>query len=324
MLATLARQLPRDDGHWAYEFKWDGVRALVFVADGQVRVQGRSRRDFTGQYPEVTGLGAALAAAGTRDVVLDGEVVALGPDGTPSFQTLQRRMHVVSPHDVRVRMGDTPVIFLAFDVLRLDGNVTLELPYTERRARLEELDLSANNWQTTPSQAGDGESVLAVSRERGLEGVVAKRLDSPYEPGRRSRSWLKIKNKRREQLVIGGWAEGSGNRTGRIGALLVGYYDAGTDDDADDEHRLRFAGRVGTGFSDTELRRLHDMFVSLERATSPFDPPPPHKAAHYLEPRLVAEVEFTEWTSAGIIRHPVYKGLRDDTDPSEVVRETVG
>jgi len=302
MLATLARQLPRDDGHWAYEFKWDGVRALVFVADGQVRVQGRSRRDFTGQYPEVTGLGAALAAAGTRDVVLDGEVVALGPDGTPSFQTLQRRMHVVSPHDVRVRMGDTPVIFLAFDVLRLDGNVTVELPYTERRARLEELDLSANNWQTTPSQAGDGESVLAVSRERGLEGVVAKRLDSPYEPGRRSRSWLKIKNKRREQLVIGGWAEGSGNRTGRIGALLVGCREG-------DE--LRYAGNVGSGFTDKMLKELSARLAPLARDESPFVNPPRWPLLHFVDPVLECEVEFTEWTQERTLRHPVFKGLRE-------------
>jgi bifunctional non-homologous end joining protein LigD len=301
MLATLARELPRDDGRWAYEFKWDGVRALVFVEDGEVRVQGRSRRDFTGQYPEVTGLGAALAARGTRDAVLDGEVVALGPEGKPSFQTLQRRMHVVSAHDVRVRMADTPVIFLAFDLLRLDGSVTVERPYTERRARLEELGLSANNWQTPPSQVGDGDSVLAVSRERGLEGVVAKRLDSPYEPGRRTRTWLKIKNKQREQLVVGGWAEGSGNRTGRIGALLVGYHDG---------DGLRYAGNVGSGFTDKMLKELHARLAPLERDECPFVNRPRWPHLHFVEPVLVCEVEFTEWTEERTLRHPVFKGLR--------------
>jgi bifunctional non-homologous end joining protein LigD len=302
MLATLARDLPRDDGRWAYEFKWDGVRALVFVEDGQVRVQGRSRRDFTVQYPEVTGLGAALVASGTRDVVLDGEVVALGPEGTPSFQTLQRRMHVVSPHDVRVRMVDTPVIFLAFDMLRLDGSLTVDLRYAERRSRLEELDLSANNWQTPPSQVGDGDSMLDVSRARGLEGVVAKRLDSPYEPGRRSRSWLKVKNKQHEHLVIGGWAEGSGNRTGRIGALLVGYRDG------DD---LRYAGNVGSGFSDKVLKELQARLAPLERNDCPFVNRPRWPHLHFVEPVLVCEVEFTEWTEERTLRHPVFKGLRE-------------
>ena len=302
MLATLSRELPRDDGRWAYEFKWDGVRALVFVQDGQVRVQGRSRRDFTGQYPEVTGLGPALAAEGRRDVVLDGEVVALGPEGTPSFQILQRRMHVVSPHDVRVRMADTPVIFLAFDLLRLDRTLTIERPYTERRARLEALGLSANNWQTPPSQVGDGDSIQRVSRERGLEGVVAKRLDSPYEPGRRSRSWLKIKNKQHENLVIGGWAEGSGNRTGRIGALLVGYHEG---------NALRYAGNVGSGFTDKMLKELQARLAPLERDECPFVNRPRWPHLHFVEPVLVCEVEFTEWTEERTLRHPVFKGLRE-------------
>jgi bifunctional non-homologous end joining protein LigD len=304
MLATLARELPRDDGRWAYEFKWDGVRALVFVEDGHVRVQGRSRRDFTGQYPEVTRLGATLAAGGRPDVVLDGEVVALGPDGTPSFQALQRRMHVVSPHDVRARMADTPVIFLAFDLLRVGRTSTVDRPYAERRARLEALGLSGNNWQTPPSQVGDGDSVLAVCRARSLEGVVAKRLDSPYEPGRRSRSWLKVKNKRHELLVIGGWAEGSGNRTGRIGALLVGYHEA-------DE--LRYAGNVGSGFTDRMLDELRARLAPLARDECPFVNRPRWPLLHFVEPVLVCEVEFTEWTEERTLRHPVFKGLRESS-----------
>ena len=192
--------------------------------------------------------------------------MALGPDGTPSFQTLQRRMHVVSPHDVRARMGDTPVVFLAFDLLRLEGSVTVDRPYTERRAQLEALDLSANNWQTPPSQVGDGDAVLAVSHARGLEGVVAKRLDSAYEPGRRSRNWLKIKNKQHERLVIGGWAEGSGNRTRRIGALLVGYHEDG---------ELRYAGNVGSGFTDKMLQELHARLAAPRTRRVPLRQPPP-------------------------------------------------
>jgi bifunctional non-homologous end joining protein LigD len=301
MLATLARELPRDDGRWGYEFKWDGVRALVFVHDGEVRVQGRSQRDFTVQYPEVTGLGAVL---GARDVVLDGEVVALGPDGTPSFQVLQRRMHVVSPHDVRTRMADTPVIYMPFDVLRLDGELTIDRPYTERRALLEALELAGNNWQTPPSQTGDGEAVFDVARLRGLEGVVAKRLDSHYEPGRRSRAWLKIKNKQHTRLVIGGWAEGNGNRAGRIGALLVGYHDG------DD---LRYAGNVGSGFTERTLLDLQTRLAPLARRDNecPFANPPRWPHLHYVEPVLECEVEFTEWTEEHTLRHPVFKGLRD-------------
>jgi bifunctional non-homologous end joining protein LigD len=302
MLATLSRQLPRDDGRWAYEFKWDGVRALVFVEGGTVRVQGRSQRDFTVQYPEVTGIGAAVDGRGTHDAVLDGEIVALGADGTPSFQTLQRRMHVVSPHDVRTRMADAPVIFLAFDVLRLDGELTLDRPYTERRALLEGLELAGNNWQTPPSLTDDGDTVLAVSKARDLEGVVAKRLDSRYEPGRRSRNWLKIKNKQRVELFVGGWAEGSGGRSGRIGALLVGYHEG----DA-----LRYAGNVGSGFTDKMLREVQARLAPLAREECPFVNPPRWANVHFVDPVLVCEVEFTEWTEEHTLRHPVFKGLKE-------------
>jgi bifunctional non-homologous end joining protein LigD len=302
MLATLSRQLPRDDGRWAYEFKWDGVRALVFVEHGKVRVQGRSQRDFTVQYPEAAGIGPVLDGGGTRDAVLDGEIVALGADGTPSFQTLQRRMHVVSPHDVRTRMADTPVIFLAFDVLRLDGELLLDRPYAERRARLEALELAGNNWQTPPSLSGEGDAVLTVSKERGLEGVVAKRLDSRYEPGRRSRNWLKIKNKQRVDLVVGGWAEGSGSRSGRIGALLVGYAEG----DA-----LRYAGNVGSGFTEKMLKELQSRLAGLARDECPFVNPPRWPGLHYVEPVLRCEVEFTEWTDEHTLRHPVFKGLKE-------------
>jgi bifunctional non-homologous end joining protein LigD len=302
MLATPARELPRDDGGWAYEFKWDGVRALVFVEDGTARVQGRSRRDFTVQYPEVAGIGAALVEAGVRDAVIDGEVVALGRDGTPSFQALQRRMHVASPHDVRARMADTPVVFLAFDVLRLGDELLLDRPYTERRRRLEALELAANNWQTPPSQTGDGEAVLEVSRARNLEGVVAKRLDSVYEPGRRSRNWLKIKNKQRVELIIGGWQEGGGSRTGRIGALLVGY---------EQDDGLRYAGNVGSGFTDRMLGELRARLGPLARDTCPFVNPPRWPGLHYVEPVLRCEVEFTEWTDEFTLRHPVFKGLKE-------------
>src|SRR5207247_7154892 len=210
---------------------------------------------------------------------------------------------------------DAPVTDVIFDLLWLDGHSLMELAYEERRARLAELDLHGERWQAPDHVVGHGAEVLAASEAQGLEGVVAKRLDCPYEPGRRSAAWLKVKNVQRQEMVIAGWLPGEGRRRDRIGALLVGVREDGA---------LRFAGRVGTGFTEAELDRLQGLLAPLERKTSPFDAagPKPPREAIFAEPRLVAEVEFREWTSAGVLRAPSYKGLRDDKPASEVVRET--
>ncbi len=239
--------------------------------------------------------------------------MAFGDDGLPSFERLQQRMHLASAERVRRRAATVPIVYVIFDVLYLDGRSTLALPYLERRARLEALELNGPAWSTPAIHRTDGAALLAESAARGLEGLVAKRLDAAYEPGRRSRGWLKVKNGNRQELVIGGWLPGQGQRRERFGALLVGYHDAGG---------LRFAGRVGTGFGEAELARLAAQLGPLEQAESPFTGPQPPKDAIYVRPDLVAEVEFSEWTRQGMLRQPSYKGLRPDRLAAEVTRES--
>jgi bifunctional non-homologous end joining protein LigD len=311
MLAR-AGDLPGEDGRWAYEVKWDGVRAIGYVEGGRVRLESRNLRDITPRYPELRELGRAL---GAREAVLDGEVVAFDAEGRPSFQRLQGRMHLTSEPAVRRLAEREPVTYVIFDLLFLEGHSLMDLPYAERRERLLELDLNGPTWQTPAHHVGDGAALLEASRASGLEGIVAKRQDCPYTPGRRSSGWIKVKNVRRTDVVIGGWLPGEGNREGRIGALLVGYYEG---------DQLRYAGRVGTGFSHTELERLQTQLQPLERDTSPFTGTQPPRAAHFVAPELVATVEYTEWTRARTLRHPSYKGLRDDKAPEEVVFDESG
>jgi bifunctional non-homologous end joining protein LigD len=299
--------LPREDGRWAYEIKWDGVRAIAFVEGGRVRLQTRTGRDVTARYPELRAMGRAL---GSREAVLDGEVVSLGPDGRPSFQRLQSRMHLTSEHAVRRLSEREPVTYIAFDLLFLDGHSLIDRPYLERREALASLGLAGRAWQAPAHHVGDGAAMLAASRAQGLEGILAKRTDCPYTPGRRSGNWIKVKNVRRADVVVGGWMPGEGNRTGRLGALLVGYMEDG---------ELRYAGRVGTGFDQAELERLGGLLGELARDTSPFTGRQPPRTARFVEPRLVAAVDYGEWTSARTLRHPVYRGLRDDVAPEDAV-----
>jgi len=308
MKATLAK-LPGDDEAWGYEIKWDGVRAIAYCEPGHLRLESRNLRDVTKQYPEI---GRIVGELGGHPTVLDGELVANDEHGRPSFQRLQRRIHVGSETEVRRRQGEVPVTYVIFDLLHFDGRSLLELGYEERRAELERLGLDGDSWQTPSYHRGDGAALLAASKAQGLEGIVAKRLASPYRPGRRSRDWLKVKNVRSQEVVIGGWLPRKGRREGELGALLAGYYE-GED--------FRFAGKVGTGFAARDLRMLRELFEPLSREGSPFSGRQPQKGARFVEPELVAEVEFNEWTNAGTLRHPSYKGLRDDKPASEVVRE---
>jgi bifunctional non-homologous end joining protein LigD len=311
MMARLA-DLPRDDGDWAYEIKWDGVRAIAHSEPGRLRFHSRNLHEITARYPELARLNRALSH---HRAILDGEVVALDAEGRPNFGALQRRMHLSAEGAVRRLARDAPVTYMIFDLLWLDGHSLMELPYRERRARLAELDLNGERWRTPDYVAGRGADVLAATEAQGLEGVVAKRLDSTYEPGRRSAGWLKVKNLDRQEVVVGGWMPGEGRRRDRIGALLVGVRENG---------HLRYAGRVGTGFTERELDRLGKLLRPLVRDTPPFDAPEqttlPREAV-WVEPRYVADVEFREWTQGGQMRAPSYKGLRDDKEPDEVVRE---
>ncbi|MDQ1511486.1 MAG: bifunctional non-ous end joining protein LigD [Actinomycetota bacterium] len=313
MLATLVHEVPSGDA-WAYEMKWDGVRAFVLVdgvsAGGRVRVTNRKGGDITAGYPEFAVIGDEL---GATEALLDGEIVALDEQSRPSFQLLQRRMHVRDPMALQHLANEVPVAFMVFDLLWRDGELLTDLSYSERRRALEALGVGGTRWQIPPASTELGDAALETSRELGLEGIVAKRLDSRYESGRRSSSWQKIKHALRQEFVIGGWSPGEGWRSGGIGALLLGYYDS--------DGTLQYAGKVGTGFSEKELERLEALLGPLEQGESSFVGAGVPRAARFVEPRYVAEVRFTEWTAGGRIRQPAYLGLRDDKVAGEVVRE---
>jgi bifunctional non-homologous end joining protein LigD len=308
MLARLS-SLPPDDSQWGFEIKWDGVRALFYSEAGHVSIESRNLRDVTAQYPELRPLGRAL---GSHRVVLDGEIVALDERGLPNFGRLQPRMHLVSPAAIKRRMADTPVVYMVFDVLYLDGHVTMPLPYEQRRELLDRLGLDGPNWKVPAYHRGDGPAMVAASKAQNLEGVIAKRLDCPYVPGGRTGTWLKVKNHLRQEFVIGGWLPGQGTRTSSIGSLALGYYEGG---------QLRYAGNVGTGFTAESLAELKRLLDPLRTADSPFADRQPPKGAVFVEPKLVAEVEFGEWTRTKTVRHPSFKGIRDDKDPRDVILE---
>lgn len=312
-MKAVTGKLPADENGWAFEIKWDGVRVLTSVTSAGVRLRSSRGNDITGRYPELRGL---VDAIGGHSAIIDGEVVAFDEGGRPSFGRLQTRMHIASAAEVARRAETVPITYVVFDLLELDGNEVMPLPYTERRRLLSELVPDDGCW-TVPAyrDAGDGAALLEAVRERGLEGVMAKRIDSPYLAGKRSSSWIKAKARLRQEFVIGGWQPGEKGREGQLGSVLVGVYDGGT---------LRYCGKVGTGFTMRELQRLAAILEPLAVDTSPFDPPPPRaidRLANYVHPELVAEVEFGEWTSEGILRHPAYLGLRDDKTPTDVVRE---
>jgi bifunctional non-homologous end joining protein LigD len=302
-------ELPRNEQDYGFEVKWDGIRTVLFCDHGHLTLQGRNFTDFTPRYPEVRELAREL---GARRLILDGEIVAFDDEGRPSFERLQTRMHLASDSAVKRRLRDTPVTYVIFDLLYLDGRSTLSLAYEDRRELLEELELEGPAWRTPAYHRGEGSALLAATRELGIEGVVAKRLDCPYEPGRRASGWIKVKNVRVQDVVIGGWTPGEGGRGGRLGALAVGVYEDG---------RLVYAGKVGTGFTDKTLSLLARELEPLRRPSSPFDGRQPPKGTVFVEPRLVAAVEFREWTRSGTLRAPSFKGLRPDKDPHECVRE---
>jgi bifunctional non-homologous end joining protein LigD len=338
MLARAGR-LPADDADWAFEIKWDGVRAIAYWRPGELRIESRNLNDISARYPELRAIGPQL---GSREAVLDGEIVSFDEQGRPSFERLQRRMHVASPSAIRRLAREEPVSYVIFDLLHLDGHSTLELPYRERRALLEELGLKGPAWQTPAYHVGEGRELLAAAAEQRLEGVVAKRLDSPYRPGRRTDEWLKIKHVNRQELVIGGWLPGKGARTGQLGALLVGFYETAAGDGEDraegkagrrqagrrrstsstsESPALRYAGRVGTGFNEDDLERLGRKLAAIRRRTSPFSGTQgtqPPRGANFVEPELVAEIEFRQWTDDRILRHSSYKGLREDKPAKDV------
>jgi bifunctional non-homologous end joining protein LigD len=302
MLATLAKELPRGGG-WLHEVKWDGYRAVAYVRGGDVELLSRRDNDLTGRFPTV--VRALARALKTPDCVLDGEVCALDEDGRATFSAMQQG-----------RTGTT-YLYVVFDLLEVDGRPVVDLPLTERRRRLAELlDRRIGGVQLSEAFE-DGEALYRAAEQQGYEGVVAKRAESPYRVGRRTGEWLKVKTHHEQEFVVAGYTRGQGRRSGRFGSLVLAVRDG-------DE--LRYAGNVGTGFTDGEIDRLLKLLRPLERATPPLPEVPRMPKVRkgdvvWVEPRLVAEVEFVEWTHDGRLRAPSYKGLRDDKAPEDVVRE---
>lgn len=307
--------LPTGDG-WAYELKWDGMRIVARCQPGaETRLWSANGRDVTPSYPELAGLGPLVGAP----AVLDGEVVVLDGEGQPSFGRLQNRMHVTAPS--RQLMVRHPVVYLVFDLLELDGRPLVDLPYATRRRLLRELIDDGPVVRVPPSieggGRGEGAALLDLACQRGLEGVVAKRLDSRYLPGGRTRDWIKVKVRLHQELVVGGWLPGQGALAGHIGSLLVGYHEpvpGGT------PGRLRFAGAVGSGLTDKHRQLLRPRLRG--RPISPFaEVPPLLKPPSWVEPDVVVEVSYGSWADDGLLRHPVFLGIRSDKEPGDVVRE---
>lgn len=305
MLATLHEGPLSGDG-WLYELKLDGYRLLAVRDGSQVTLWTRNQLDRTGAFPEVV---EALLAQPAERFVVDGEVVAFD-GGAPSFSKLQTRAGISDPRAARAT--GVEVQFHLFDLIHLNGVDVDRLPLTRRRQLLEDAFHLDGPLRPSPVLDGDPAELLAAACRDGWEGLIAKRPESPYRSGR-SREWLKLKCVRRQEMVIGGWTDPQGARSG-FGALLIGYHD--------DQGRLCFAGKVGTGYDESTLRDLSVRLAPLARDTSPFQVESPRgRGLHWVEPRLVAEIGFGEWTATGRLRHPRFLGLRTDKDPAEVVRE---
>jgi bifunctional non-homologous end joining protein LigD len=307
MLAQLAPE-PFDDDDWRFEVKWDGHRCLAYLGTS-TRLLSRTGNDATSQFPELADLHRQLAA---RNAVVDGEVAALDGQGRPSFELMQDRFHRPAAELLRDSGRIAPVQFLAFDLLWLDGRPLLELPLSERQRLLAEVLVEHRTVQRSRPVAGQGVAFFEQARQLGLEGVVAKRAGSTYQPGRRSPDWRKIKAVQQQDCVIVGWTPGQGNRAATLGALLV----AVMGDDG-----LVFAGNVGTGFTDSFLTRLLPELEAREVPEPPVAGAPRIRGARWVRPELVCEVAFQEWTADGVMRQPIFLGLRDDKPARQVVRE---
>ncbi|GAC1590472.1 MAG: hypothetical protein NVS3B28_17460 [Candidatus Velthaea sp.] len=306
MLCTLV-DAPFDDPEWLFEFKWDGYRAIAVVnADGSIELSSRNGNDLLKQFPELAAMSGAFKSL---PIVVDGEICILDAEGRSSFQALQSR-------DKRFANGAAPskaaVTFVAFDCLYADGRDTRDEPLEDRKALLERLLVPGHGVMFSKHVIGTGVKLYEFAAREGLEGIIGKQRRSPYRSSR-TREWVKVKAKRRQEFVIAGWTEPRGSRTA-FGALLLGVY-AGK--------QLVYAGHVGTGFDQAKLRAIMKQLKALQSDKPPFaEAPKTNTKAHWVQPQLVAEIEFTEWTRDGILRHPVFVGIRTDKDAEDVVRES--
>ncbi|MBP2192065.1 ATP-dependent DNA ligase [Nocardia goodfellowii] len=309
MLATAGRP-PDQPGRWAIEMKWDGIRAVIRCDGDSCRFFSRNNRDITRSYPELSSALTELAAG--RRFVIDGEITAPEPGtGAPSFGRLQRRMHVLNPSPALQR--EVPVEYFAFDLLELEGESLMSLPYQERRDRLAALDLEGPGVRTSPYWVDvDVPTMVALAHEHHLEGIVSKLLTSTYRPGTRSPAWIKTPFRHTTEAIVAGWLPGSGRFSTTFGSLILGAYD--------DAGRLVHIGNVGTGWTLPARRALQTDLDRIARSDSPFDIDPPAvvaRTAHWVDPTIVADVEYREASPEGL-RHPSWRGIRIDKSPREV------
>jgi bifunctional non-homologous end joining protein LigD len=298
-MKAAAGHLPANDDGWAYEVKWDGYRTIAWVAGSSLMLQSSNLIDVTAKWPS---LGELAHHVNADSAVLDGEVACFDEHGRTRFEWLQQ--------------GTKPVTFVIFDVLGINGHETMGLPYEQRRELLSSLVEPGGPWLVADSVTGTGKGaeLAELTRAVGAEGIVAKRLDSTYVPGKRATTWRKIKHRHEQEFVIGGYTTGTGARSTSFGSLALGYY-------LGDE--LRFAGTAGSGLDHATIDKLF-RWMKSHPAPCPFTPPPPREVVResvWCEPLLVAQCAFTEWTEEGLMRHPVFLGLRDDKDPSEVTNQ---
>src|SRR5438876_3262774 len=309
MYASIGSEVPGKG--WTFEPKYDGIRVLAYATANDVKLMTRNGKDKARQFPEIVASLKKLAAQTRHSLVLDGEIVALIDDEPARFQELQSRMHVKESHLIERHSSSTPAALILFDILMDGDEVLLHEPWSERRARLLKRigkRTSKQLW-VTDSVEGDGKKMLEKARRQGWEGVIAKRIDSPYEPGNRSRNWLKLKIEFRQEFVIGGYTEPRNSRE-HIGALLLGYFD---------KDRFIYVGHTGGGFTRQGLEEMYRRLKRLEIKSSPFvETPKTNEKAHWVKPEVVVEVKFSEWTADRRLRQPIFLGVRDDKDATEV------
>ena len=313
-MKAVAREAPPVGDHWVYELKWDGMRIIAFLDADGVRLQSSNGNNATDSFPELDALSELLE--GFDSLVLDGEVVAMGDDGIPSFVRLQQRMHVRDRRDSLERAKDVPISYAIFDILAVNGNETLRLPFRDRRALLEQIVEAGSHWLLTEIYFGDPLELLDSVVARGLEGLVAKQLTSPYVEGKRSPTWVKVKPRLRQEFIVGGWTGGKDGNAGSLGSLLVGVMEEGA---------LVHCGSVGSGLTDELRRSWRERLGEQSRPDQPLLNEVRSSSGRDLfwaEPTEVIEVAFHEWGTDGHLRHPVYLGHRSDKSPDEVVRES--
>lgn len=313
MYASVGSRIPAGTD-WAFEPKYDGVRVLAYCVPGErAALITRNGHDKAPQFPEIAAAVRALAEKRRRSLVLDGEIVALAGREIARFQALQSRMHVRDEDAVAQLAREAPATFIAFDLLADGDDILLHEPWTTRRAALvRTVGRRTRHLRAGESRRGNGTGLLRDARRLGWEGIIAKRTSATYRPGVRSDDWLKLKVEFRQEFVVGGWTEPRKSRP-YFGALLLGHYERG---------QLVYAGHTGGGFTHDGLREMHARLVRLERPTSPFAPPPrTNERAHWVRPQIVVEVKFSEWTSEGKLRQPIFVGVRDDKPARAVKRE---